>query len=183
MGGGTLKPVPGEPMLEEIWNKLQPILGLGEEPKNLGVSQLLLRGTIVFVATLIIVRVAKKRFMANRTAFDYVLGIILASMLARTINGSAPFFGTIFLAFYIVLLHRLLATLAYHSDKFGCLIKGHDTVLVTNGRQDREAMKAHRISEKDLLEDLRLQAKIDDLSKIKHARLERNGQISGIEKE
>ena len=47
------------------------------------------------------------------SAFDYVLGIILASMLARAINGSAPFFGTIFLGFYFVLLHRVLAGLGH----------------------------------------------------------------------
>ena len=168
--------------MQWIWDALQPVLGLGEEPKNLTVGQLILRGTIVFFAALIIVRVAKKRFMANRTAFDYVLGIILASMLARAINGSAPFFGTIFLGFYFVMLHRVLSALAFHSDKFGCLIKGHDQVLVRDGQPDREVMKAHLISEKDLLEDLRLQASIDDLSEVKHAHLERSGQISGIAK-
>ena len=170
-------------MLQQIWDTLQPVLGLGEEPKNLNVSQLILRGTIVFVAALVIVRVAKKRFMANRTAFDYVLGLMLASMLARAINGSAPFFGTIFLGFYFVILHRLLASLAFRSDKFGGLIKGHDEALVINGRPDHQVMKAHLISEKDLLEDLRLQANIDDLSKVKHAHLERSGHISGIKED
>jgi uncharacterized membrane protein YcaP (DUF421 family) len=169
-------------MEQHIWNLLQPILGLGEDPKNLTLSQMIPRATIVFIVTLVIVRLAHKRFMARRTAFDYVLGIILASMLARAINGSAPFFGTLVLGFYLVILHRILAALSFHSDRFGCLIKGHDKVLVKDGVRDHEVMKAHRISEKDLMEDLRLESHLNDVSKVKEARLERSGEISSIEK-
>jgi len=54
-------------------------------------------------------------------------------------------------------------------------------VLVQNGKLNRENMRRNHISEHDLEEDMRLSAKIEDLSKIKIARVERSGDISFIE--
>jgi uncharacterized membrane protein YcaP (DUF421 family) len=44
-------------------------------------------------------------------------------------------------------------------------------------------MRRNHISEHDLQEDLRLEAKTDDLSKIKIARVERSGEISFIKQQ
>ena len=158
------------------------LLGLGSETKELTFLQISLRGVIVFAATLIMVRLSSKRSLAERTAFDAVLIVIVASVLARAINGSAPFFPTIGAGFVLVLLHRLLGLAAYHSHAFGCLIKGKPAVLVQNGNLDRQSMRRNQVSEHDLEEDMRLTAKTEDISKIKIARVERSGDISFIEK-
>ena len=42
------------------------------------IIQVLLRAVLIFVVTLCIVRIADKRFFAKKTAFDVVLGLILA---------------------------------------------------------------------------------------------------------
>ena len=156
------------------------LLGLGTETKELTFLQISLRGVTVFAATLIMVRLSSKRSLAERTAFDAVLIVIVASVLARAINGSAPFFPTIGAGFILVLLHRLLALAAYHSHAFGCLIKGKPAVLVQNGNLDRQSMRRNQVSEHDLEEDMRLTAKTEDLAKIKIARLERSGDVSFI---
>ena len=74
-----------------IWEGVRQFLGLGLEPKNLTFVQISVRGIIVFIAALIMVRLADRRFLAKLSAFDAILGFILASMLARAINGSAAF--------------------------------------------------------------------------------------------
>ena len=66
---------------------LYMLLGIGTEPKELTFLQVSLRGVIVFIATLIMVRLSSKRSLAEKTAFDAVLVVILGSMLARAING------------------------------------------------------------------------------------------------
>ena len=53
-------------------------------------------------------------------------------------------------------------------------------MLVQNGRIQRKNMFWNHISKHDLEEDMRLEAKTDDLSKIQVARLERSGDISFI---
>jgi uncharacterized membrane protein YcaP (DUF421 family) len=155
-----------------------PLLGLGVEPKNLSFLQISFRGIIVLAATLLMVRLSSKRSLAEKTAFDAVLLIILASMLSRAINGTAPFFATLGGGFVLVFLHRGLGLAAYHSHSLGCLIKGRPAVIVQNGKLERESMRRNHISEHDLEEDMRLDAHTDDLSEIKIARVERSGDIS-----
>jgi uncharacterized membrane protein YcaP (DUF421 family) len=159
---------------------VEALLGLGAEAKQLTSLQVSIRGIIVFVATLIMVRLSSKRSLAEKTAFDAALIIIIASVLARAINGSAPFFPTLIVGFVLVILHRLLAIGAYFSHAFGILIKGKSVVLVQNGKLQRKYMRLNHISEHDLQEDMRLEAATDDLSEIRIARVERSGDISFI---
>ena len=164
------------------WNFLQTFLGLGVEPKDLTFIQISLRGVIVFLATLMMVRLGHKRSLTHKTPFDALLLIILASVLSRAINGSAPFFATIGGGVVLVLLHRLFAFLAYYSHGFGILVKGRPDVIVRDGECDFLMMRRNHVSVHDIEEDLRLDAHLDDLSKVRVARVERSGDISFIKK-
>jgi uncharacterized membrane protein YcaP (DUF421 family) len=64
-----------------FYDFISPLLGLGVEPKDLTFIQISLRGVIVFIATLVMIRVGHKRSPARKTAFDAVLIVILASDL------------------------------------------------------------------------------------------------------
>jgi uncharacterized membrane protein YcaP (DUF421 family) len=77
-------------------------------------------------------------------------------------------------------MHRLFGVAAYYSHAFGILVKGQPVVLVQNGTLQRPNMRWEHISKHDLEEDMRLDAKTEDLSKIQIARLERSGDISFI---
>jgi uncharacterized membrane protein YcaP (DUF421 family) len=158
----------------------EALLGLGVEAKDLTFLQCSARGVIVFAATLVMVRLSSKRSLAEKTAFDAVLIVIIASLLARAINGSAPFLPTLGTGFVLVVLHRLLGAIAYYSHGFGILIKGKSVVLVQNGKMQHKNMRLNHISKHDLEEDMRLDAKTEDPSKIKVARAERSGDISFI---
>jgi uncharacterized membrane protein YcaP (DUF421 family) len=159
---------------------LHTLLGLGTEPKDLTFLQVSVRGVIVFIATLIMVRLGSKRSLAEKTAFDAVLIVIIGSMLARVINGSEAFFPTLGTGFVLVFLHRLLGLAAYYSHSFGILVKGKPVVLVQDGKLQQKKMLWEHISKHDLEEDMRLDAQTEDLSKIQVARLERSGDISFI---
>ena len=104
-------------------NFFGPLLGLGFEAKDLTFIQISLRAIIVFLATLIMVRLGHKRSLARKSAFDAILLVILASFLARGINGTSPLFATIGAGFVIVLLNRfacvnrLLFSLVWHSHQ------------------------------------------------------------------
>jgi uncharacterized membrane protein YcaP (DUF421 family) len=162
---------------------LSAMLGLGRDAAALTFTQISLRGVIVFVSTLVIVRCADRRFLSQKTAFDAVLGFILASMLARAVNGTAAFFPTLGGGFVLVLLHRGLAYWSRRSHAFGLLIKGRSDVIVRDGKLDDPLMKHSRLSEHDLLEDLRLNGNVSDLHDVALAVFERNGQISVVRRE
>ena len=156
------------------------LLGLGTEPKELTFMQVSLRGVIIFLVTLLMVRVSSRRSLAEKTAFDAILLVILASVLSRAINGTAGFFTSIGCSFVLVFLHRFFSWIACRSHAFGKIIKGCPAVVVENGQMNRQAMRENLISDHDLEEDLRLDAETEDLAKIKIARLERSGDISFI---
>jgi uncharacterized membrane protein YcaP (DUF421 family) len=156
------------------------LLGPDGQAKELTMLQISLRGFIIFIAGLVMVRVGDRRSLAEKTAFDAMFIVLLGSMLSRAINGTAPFFTTIGAGVALVLIHRAFAFAAFRSHSFGKLIKGRDIALVHNGEVDWKAMKRNLVSKHDLEEDLRLDARTEDLSTIRIARLERSGDISFI---
>jgi hypothetical protein len=169
--------------MDTFYNFVGPLLGLGVEPKDLTFLQISIRGIIVFIATLLMIRLGHKRSLARKTPFDAVLIVILASVLSRAINGSAAFFATLGGSVVIVLIHRLFALIAYHSHTFGILIKGRPEVIVENGNLVIDTMRRNHISKHDLEEDLRLDAELENISSVQVARVERSGDISFIKKE
>jgi uncharacterized membrane protein YcaP (DUF421 family) len=170
----------GEIIMSIVGANLGMLLGLGSDAAGLTFIQISLRGVVVFVAALVIVRCGDRLFLSQKTAFDAVLGFILASMLARAVNGTAAFFPTLGGSFVLVVLHRLLAYWSRRSHAFGFLIKGRSDVIVRDGALDEAAARRNRLSEHDVLEDLRLNGNVAEMREVLLAVLERNGHISVV---
>lgn len=80
----------------------------------------------------------------------------------------------------LVVLHRLLALCSRRSHGCGVLLKGRSDVLVRDGALDEAAARRNRLSEHDILEDLRLNGNFAELRDVLLAVLERNGHISVV---
>jgi uncharacterized membrane protein YcaP (DUF421 family) len=158
-------------------------LGLDLQAHDLHFSHMAARALVVFCVAVLLARVADRRFMGRSACFDFMLGVILGSVLSRGINGQAPFFPTLGASALLVIFHRVVGTAAFHSHWFSELVKGRERVLVRNGRLDEDAMRRNKISYDDLCENLRLNGNVIDLSEVREARLERNGSISVIHAE
>jgi uncharacterized membrane protein YcaP (DUF421 family) len=167
--------------MNAFWNSFETLLGLGVEPRDLTFVQISLRGIIVFLVTLVAVRLGHKRSLSRKTPFDAVLLVILAAVLSRAINGSAAFFATLG-GGGVLVLHRLFAFLTFYSHRFGILVKGRPDVIARDGQCDLPMMWRNHVSTHDLDEDMRLSVHIEDLSRIRIARVERSGDISFIKK-
>ncbi|MFN2476985.1 MAG: DUF421 domain-containing protein [Chthoniobacterales bacterium] len=168
--------------IHECGRFAESALGLGVEPKHLTLINMVLRGFIVFFAALVMVRTGDKRFFARKSAFDVILGFVLASVLSRGINGSAPLFQTIGAGFALVWLHRFLAACARRWHPFGHLIKGGSDIVIKDGQLMQDAMRKNNLTERDVLEDLRLNGALTDPAEVEEARIERNGDLSVIKK-
>ena len=158
------------------------LLGLGIEPKELTFAQTTCRGILVFFAALVVVRLSDRRALTKKSPFDVVLLVVLASILARAINGSAAFFPTLGATTVVVALHRLLAFVSCRWPGVALVIKGRPFILVRNGSFQRRAMNLNHVSEADIEEDLRLNVQKEEISEVKVARLEASGDISFITK-
>ncbi len=161
----------------DFWNWL---LGVGVEPKALGALQVSARAAVVFLAAVVMVRFGDRRFLSRKTPFDAVVGFVLASTLARAVNGAAPLLPTLAGSFVILILHRILARAAARYHRVGTLLKGHSDLIIRNGELSRQAARANDFSENDVLEDLRLNGHVADVSEVALAYLERDGNISVV---
>lgn len=163
--------------LEQIGNIA---LGLNLDARNIHFYQMIVRSVVVFFALLLMIRLAGRRFLANRNPLDVLLTFLLASLLARAVNGNTVFFETIGAGFFLAALYRGVAWLTCRSRWVGRWLKGLPEPLVENGRIQKKALSRHNVSREDLMEDVRLIGKLDDLSQVKLAQLERSGEISVI---
>lgn len=163
----------------DIANAIGTALGLGLEAKELGVLQMALRAGVVFVVTLVIVRLGKKRFMGRATAFDVILGIMLGSIVSRAVTGNAPFGPALAAGGVLVGLHWVFSGVALRWRDFGIATKGRSRILVQGGEIDQDALRSAHITEHDLWEDLRDKG-VSSLDQVAEARLERSGKLSLI---
>ena len=161
---------------------LEQLIGLGKDAGDLNVGEMALRAAIIYVVTLAIVRVGKKRFMGGGTAFDMIVGIMLGSMASRALTGNAPMVATMVGAAVLMLAHWLFSAIALRSHLFGRLIKGEPEVLVRHGEVDEAAMRKAHMTPRDLEEDLRSQG-LTGPAGVAEARLERSGALSVVKEE
>jgi uncharacterized membrane protein YcaP (DUF421 family) len=166
-----------------LQNFFLTLLGPDGKATELTLLHISLRGFIIFIAGLAIVRIGDRRSLAEKTAFDAIFIVLVGSMLSRAINGTAPFFTTIGAGIALMIIHRAFAFGAFKSHWFGKLIKGEALTLVRDGKIDWKEMKHGLVSQHDFEEDLHLDAKTENISDIRIARLERSGDISFIKKE
>ena len=166
--------------MDGIEAALRLALGLGVEGKELGIGQMALRAVVVYLATVLVVRLGKKRFMGRATAFDVILGIMLGSVVSRAITGNAPFGPALAAAAALLAAHWLLSALAFRWHGLGTALKGRPRLLVRAGEPDRAAMRRAHMSEHDLREALRVEG-VSRLEEVAEARLERSGRLSVVE--
>src|SRR5581483_11247067 len=166
--------------MDGLADAVSSFLGLGAEPLTLTFVQIGCRAVVVFVAAVIMVRLGDKRFLSKKSAFDAILGFILASMLARAVNGSSAFWPTLGGGFVLVGLHQLLAFGSRRWAKLGGLVKGTSDLVIDQGKVVAENLRRNDLSRDDLLEDLRLNGQVTDPAEVKKAYVERNGEISVV---
>src|ERR1044071_2329326 len=108
-------------------------LKLEGNPQQLTFGQLLLRAFLTCLVMFVMMRLAGRRFLAQKNPFDVLLAFLVASMMSRAINGSTTFWGTLALGLIIAAGYRGLAFAACKYHALGKLLKGEPEVFVTDG--------------------------------------------------
>src|SRR5215212_12078851 len=111
------------------------LLGIGAEELTPG--QMAVRAVLTFLITVAIVRLGNKRLFGKGTAFDLVVAIMIGSVMSRAITNASALLATWLAGLVLVGMHWLLATLSYHLNWFGPLVKGHPVLLVNDGEIQR----------------------------------------------
>ncbi len=166
----------------EIVDAIGNILGTGEGTFELSTGQVLLRGVIVYIAAIALLRIGDKRFLGKNTAFDVILGIVLGSVMSRAITGNSAFVPTLVVSALLISLHWLFAYLTYQTDNLGEWVKGVPRQLIKDGEPQVAALRNSHITRSDLIQSLRTSEGTADLATVDQAFLERAGDISFVMK-
>ncbi|CAD6527883.1 DUF421 domain-containing protein [Paraburkholderia sabiae] len=152
------------------------------EGKDLTALQAVMRAIVVFVVTLVCIRISGRRSFGQRSPFDYVVAILLGATLSRVIVGASPVVPTLAASLVIVLIHRALAWCCVRSPWLESLVVGVEREVYRDGRFDSRQMSAALITRTDIVEAARREFHTRDLHDVHAAILERNGQMSLIRK-
>jgi uncharacterized membrane protein YcaP (DUF421 family) len=167
-----------EAHMKDLLNRL---FGLGFAPQDLDYTQLAARTIVVFCLSLVLIRLAGRRFLSHMNAVDALLGFVLGSLLARAINGSGPFLGMLFAATILVVLHRFISMAMYRYPRFGNVVKGKEVAVIRDGVCDDKVRHHHLVTLADLREGIRLNGHVEDFSLVEKAVIERSGAISVVQ--
>ena len=137
------------------------------------------RTILVYGVTLGVVRLGSKRFLGKASAFDTVVSIMLGSIMSRAITSAEDMWQILLSGALLVMVHWLLAALAYRLDWLGPLLKGEKATLMRDGEVDRKAIRSAGVTEHDLQQAVRAEG-VEDMSQVHQAVLERDGTISVI---
>jgi uncharacterized membrane protein YcaP (DUF421 family) len=166
--------------MNDYYDFIKEVFSLEKEALN--VSHMILRGIVVYFFGMIATRL-NKRFIGIRTQFNFILYVMLGSLLATAITGNAPFFPVIGMTAVLIMLNWILVKLSYFFPSFEKLFKGFSEELVNDGNIQWKEMKKNAITQKDLMELIRVKTGTTDLQKVKNVFLESNGNISIILKD
>lgn len=159
---------------------IEDLLGLtGGAPND---YQMACRAFVVFFLSLAFVRIAGIRIFGKQTAFDTLTALMLGAIMGRACVSDQSFAGHLFAALVIMLLHRLVAWVTFHSRKAGKLLKGKSVLLWKQGSKQEKNLKMSQITDEDILEALRKHAQLSSFENVREIYLERSGDISVVKK-
>lgn len=142
-----------------------------------------LRAFIVYLLIIIALRFMGKRQIGELQPTELVVTILISEVASIPLEDTdTPLFAAFIPVILIVCLEVLISGICFKSLKFRRLFTGKPITLIKDGEIDQKALKSTRISISDLLDTLRLKGYFD-VSKVKYAIMEMNGQISVMPKE
>jgi uncharacterized membrane protein YcaP (DUF421 family) len=152
------------------------------EGTDLTIWQMASRAVLIFVITLLLIRLSGRRSFGQHSPFDSCTTVLLGAILSRAVVGASPFWPTVGAATALVLMHRAAARASISWEWFETLVSGRERQLMQAGRRDATEMRKALVTERDLKEAVRKTLRSDDMSAVDQAVLERNGEITVIEK-
>jgi uncharacterized membrane protein YcaP (DUF421 family) len=135
--------------------------------ENISPLEIAARSAVMFIAALLLMRMAGMRPFGKREPFDDIITFLIGGILSRGVVGATPFFSTVFSMAVIIVIHKIFAKLSIYSKWFGAKIKGEKVLLYGDGEFVKKNMHRVNITEHDILEDLRLIVQSDSLEGIK----------------
>ncbi len=138
----------------------------------------LIRTIILYILIIAGVRLMGKRQVGELEPSELVLSLIIADLASVPMQDyGIPLLTGVVPILTLLSVTMILSVLTMKSVKFRAVLCGRPSVVVRTGTLDQGEMRRTRLTVDELLEELRIKG-YTDLSQIKYAVLETNGQLS-----
>ncbi len=137
-----------------------------------------IRSVILYLLLILVIRAMGKRQIGEMEPSEFVVAILIADLASVPMQDlGIPLLSGVIPILTVLSIELLLSVLSYHSVFLRRLFCGKPVILIENGKILQKNLKKTRLTPDELTEHLR-EKDIMDLSKVKYAILETNGQIS-----
>lgn len=144
--------------------------------------EFVIRGAVVYIFVIVLLRLTGKRQTGQMEPFDLVLLLVLSNAVQNSMNGGDnSISGGLILAATLIGLNWLTGWITFKSRKAEILIEGRPELLIHEGKLFEEAMRREKLTHAELMIALRREGCLS-ISEVKVAFLESNGTISVIPK-
>ena len=144
--------------------------------------EFVLRGIIIYIFLILILRLTGKRQIGQMAPFDLVLLLVLSNAVQNSMTGGDnSVSGGMIVAATLVGLNWLVGDLTYKSKRAEALIEGRPELLIHDGKLFEKALEHCKITRHELMSALR-EAGCAGVEDVRAAMLENDGSISVIPK-
>lgn len=141
-----------------------------------------IRTIILYTVIIITVRMMGKRQISELQTSELVVTLLMSNIASIPMQDTdQSLLSGIIPIFVLVICEILISLLMLRFSGFRALICGHPVIVINDGRIDRKAMAALRLSTEDLFEELR-QKDVFDIRDVSYAIVETNGKMSILKK-
>jgi len=142
-----------------------------------------LRAAAVYIFLLLVFRLAGNRSVAQITAFDFILLLIISEAIQQAIITDDYSVTNAFLVVTTLMgLDIMLSLWKQRSERFEKFLDGVPLALIENGKLFKDRMSMERVDANDILAAAREMQGLERLDQIKHAVVEASGGITIIPK-
>jgi uncharacterized membrane protein YcaP (DUF421 family) len=140
--------------------------------------EFLVRGIVVYLFLIVLLRLTGKRQVGQLSPFDLVLLLVLSNAVQNSMNGGDnSLVGGLVSAATLVGVNWLVSLATYRSKRLAAVVEGRPEVLIHNGRLYEGVLSEAKLTHHELDAALR-QAGCSCVADVHSAILENNGSIS-----
>ena len=140
----------------------------------------LIRTVILYFLLIAVIRLMGKRQLGEMGPLEFVVAILIADLASVPMQDLAiPLLSGIIPILIILAAELLLSVVCYHIPGLRRIFSGKPVILMEDGTMLQKNLKKTRITPDELTELLR-EKNVVDLTTVKYAILETNGQISAL---
>lgn len=136
------------------------------------------RTIILYLLIIVGIRLMGKRQVGELEPSELVLALIIADLAAVPMQDfGIPLLSGIIPILTLLSITMIISVLTMKSVTLRALLCGRPSIIVENGKLKQAEMKKNRFTVDELMEELRMKG-VTDISTVKYAILETNGQLS-----